>query len=229
MFGRELAFDHPGYLALLALIPVLWFWSFNSLSGLGRVRRLLALLLRSLVLAALILALANVQLLKRNDRLTVIYLLDQSASIPARQAEAMVEYVVKDVELHRNRPKEDRASVITFGRGASIEVPPLDDQLPIFRRLESVANLRRDATNLEAAMRLAQATLPEDTAHRLVIVSDGNENLGNAQALAEQLVADGVGIDVIPVWLSRERDVAVERMATRPTFVRANLFRPPSC
>ena len=135
MFGRELAFDHPEYLALLALIPVLWIWSYRSLSGLGRVRRVLALLLRSLVLAALVFALANAQILKKNDRLTVIYLLDQSASIPPRQTEAMVEYVVKDVELHRNQMKEDRASVITFGRKASIEVPPLDDQLPIFRRV----------------------------------------------------------------------------------------------
>ena len=219
MFGLDIAFDSPGYLLLLLLIPVLWVWSFNSLSGLGSVRRLLALLLRSLVLAGLIFALANLQLLKRNDRLTVIYLLDQSASIPVKQAEAMAEYVVKDVKRHRRESSEDQASVITFGRGANIEVPPLDDQLPIFRQLESVGTLERDATNLEGAMKLAQALFPENSAHRLVIVSDGNENLGNAEALAQQMIEDGVGIDVVPVWLSRERDVAVERV-TLPTDIR---------
>ena len=49
--------------------------------------------LRSAVLGLLILALAEAQIVRVSQRLTVIYLLDQSLSIPAAQREAMIEYV----------------------------------------------------------------------------------------------------------------------------------------
>ena len=224
MFGLDIAFEQPWYLLLLLLIPVMWIWSYHSLSGLGRFRRLMALVLRTVVLLLLVLALADVQVLRRSDRMTVIYLLDQSASIPARDRDEMASYVVADVEKHRNNARADRASVIVFGRQASIEVPPLDDDLPILNRLETVANLRTDATNLEAAMKLAQATFPEDSSRRVVIVTDGNENLGNARVVAEQLAEDGAGIDVVPIWLSRDRDVAVSRVALPADIRRGQPF-----
>jgi uncharacterized membrane protein len=219
MQGIEIAFEQPWYLLGLLLIPCLCLLSFRSIAGLGPYRGLLALLLRNLILALLILAVADLQLLRRNDRLTVTYVLDQSASIPATQRDQMAAYVIEDARKHRDDRRRDRASVIVFGREAAIEVPPLDGDLPMVRRLETVANLRTDATNLEAALKLAQATFPEDSAHRVVIISDGNENLGNARSVARQMIDDGIGIDVVPVWLHRDRDIAVERL-TVPADVR---------
>ena len=213
MFGLDIGFDSPGFLFLLLLLPLLWIWSFQSLAGLGPARRIFALVLRTVVFTLLVLALANTQLRRTSETMTVIYLLDQSASIPQEQREAMVEYVVNDVVLHREDKYRDRASVIVFGRQATIEVPPLDDNLPILGRLESMTNLRTDATDVSAAMKLAQATFPEGTARRVVIVSDGNENLGDALGMARQLVEDGVGIDVVPVQLDKRSEVSVERVA----------------
>ena len=43
-----LAFNNPWYLLLLGLLPFVWWFSFGSLSGLGRWRRLAALGLRTL-------------------------------------------------------------------------------------------------------------------------------------------------------------------------------------
>ncbi|MCA9265392.1 MAG: VWA domain-containing protein, partial [Planctomycetales bacterium] len=220
MFNVEFAIDSWIYLALgVAMIAALWIWSFKSLSGLGQFRRILALVLRSLVVLALILALANLQLRRKNDRLTVMYLLDQSASIPQVQREAMVDYVVEEVRRHRDDSYRDRASVIVFGRQANIEVAPIDDNLPIVDRLEGTTNMRIDATNMAAALRMAMATFPEDSARRIVIVSDGNENLGDAASLANELARDGVGIDVVPVRLEGGADVAVERVAV-PSEIR---------
>ena len=217
MWDLGIAFDNPWWPWLIALLVFLlgamWYWSFRSLSGLGSYRRIFALLFRSAVLTLIILSLADIQLLRKNQGLTVIYLLDQSASVPAEQRRAMLTYVVEEVETHRDDAQEDRASVIVFGREANIEVPPLDDDLPLYGRLESAANLRTDATNLEAAMKLAQATFPEDTAKRLVLVSDGNENMGRAENIAAKLSDEGVSIDVLPVQLTRRAEVAVERVA----------------
>ena len=77
-----IAFDSPAYLLLLLLLPVMWWLSYAGLSGLGRWRRLIALALRSIVFTAIVVALADIQYQKRSDKLSVIYLLDQSLSIP---------------------------------------------------------------------------------------------------------------------------------------------------
>ena len=207
-----IAFDQPWYLLLLLLVPVLWVWSFRSLAGLGPMRRVVALLLRTTVFTLLVFCLAEMQYRRANERLTVIYLLDQSASIPAAQREAMVDYVVEAVRQQRKVDREDRAGVIVFGREATIEVPPFDDDLPLVGRLESLIDLKTDATNLEAALKLAQATFAEDSAKRIVIVTDGNENLGDARGVAEMLAESGIAFDVLPIRLSARADVALQRV-----------------
>ena len=101
MFQHSLAFDRPAYLALLGLIPVMWWLGYRSLSGLGPWRRWFALLLRTAVLVLIVLALADVQYQRRSDGLTVVYVLDQSLSVPPDQREAMVSYVRNSIRQHR--------------------------------------------------------------------------------------------------------------------------------
>jgi uncharacterized membrane protein/Mg-chelatase subunit ChlD len=211
MLGIEIGFVHPWYLTLLVLLPLLWGFSFHSLAGLGRYRRLFALAFRSAVFLLIVLALAEVQTLRTSDKLTVTYLLDQSASIPVAQRQAMLEYVRQAVARHRNAEREDCAGIIVFGREAVIEVPPFDDDLPRLD-LASAQRLRTDATNLAAALKMAGATFPEDSAKRVVVISDGNENLGDARAIAHLLADQGVGIDVVPVRLAGRGEVQVEEV-----------------
>src|SRR3954462_12191916 len=151
MLNHKIAFDQPWWLLLLALVPVLWVFSFRSLSGLGRYRRIFALLFRTGVFTLLVLALAGVQLQKISDRVTVIYLLDQSESIPKLTREAMLQYVRDDIQAHRRKgdlssATEDKAGVIIFGREATIEYPPLADEIRSVGRLESLFDLRTHAT-----------------------------------------------------------------------------------
>ena len=89
MFDHSLTFDSTGWLFLLVLLPVLWVLSYRGLSGLGPWRHVWALGLRSLVFVAIVLALADAQHRQKSDRLAVIYILDQSLSIPEPQREAM--------------------------------------------------------------------------------------------------------------------------------------------
>ncbi|MFM9068657.1 MAG: vWA domain-containing protein, partial [Planctomycetota bacterium] len=216
MGGLQISFDQPWYLLLLLLLPLLWHFSYRSLAGLGRVRRLAALVLRSLVLTLCVLALAEVQLLWVSERVAVVYVLDQSLSIPEAQRDAMLEYVAQEVRTHRNKQREDLAGVVVFGRDAAIEVPPFDDDIHNVGRIESLFQVPRDATNLDAALKLAQASFPEHAARRIVVVTDGNENIGNARVAARQLAENGIGIDVIPVRTEAGREVTVEKVVLPP-------------
>jgi len=212
MSGFEIGFDQPWYLTLLALIPLLWVFSFRSLAGLGNIRRLFAIGLRTVVLTMIVFALAEVQLLQTSEKVTVNYVLDQSESIPLEKRQAMLDFVIKAVQDHRNDARGDLAGVVVFGRNATIEIPPFDDDILVLGGLESHVNLRSDATNLSAALKLAQASFAEGSSKRIVIVTDGNENLGDARAIATSLAEDGIGLDVVPVKLTTRSEVAVERV-----------------
>jgi uncharacterized membrane protein len=208
MFPYRIAFAAPWYLAILAAVPLLWILSYRRLAGLGKVRRIIALAMRSFLLALLALALAEPQLLRVSDRLTVIYLLDQSASIPVARRKGMVEYVKAEVRQHRGA--NDRAAVIVFGGNAAIEVPPLGEDFRLPVSAESAID--PECTNIAAAMKLAHAAFTENSSKRIVIVSDGNQNQGDAVVEARALAAAGVGIDVVPVRYHSRAEIAVERV-----------------
>ena len=213
-----LAFNNPWYLLLLlAALPLVWWWSAGSLSGLGRWRRAAAIALRTLVILLIVAALAETQYQRVNDRVTVIYLLDQSLSIPEARRTEMIHYANASIRAQRRDDKEDRAGVIVFGKNAEVEVPPVDFSIQLAPRIESL--LDPNYTNLAGAVERAMSLFPPDSARRIVLVTDGNENVGNVLDEARTVADAGVSIDVIPVPLVHQTDIAVEKVAL-PTDVR---------
>ena len=217
--GRiEIGFQYPWYLLLLFLIPMVWWLGLKSLAGLGPWRRVIAIVLRTAVMLLVIFAIAGIQWIWSSEKLTVIYLLDQSDSIPVAKRQLMFEYAIQSVKQHRQSKRQDRAGLIVFGREASIEIPPFDEDLPNINRPESFFG-KSDATNLESALKLAQASFLEDSAKRIVVLTDGNQTLGSAESTAQQLSDTGIGIDVVPVRLDSNTEVLVEKIDV-PGFVR---------
>jgi Mg-chelatase subunit ChlD/uncharacterized membrane protein len=220
MLNYHLVFVAPAYLALLALAPVVWWVSYRRLAALGPWRRWVALFLRGAVLTLVVLALAEAQIVRTSDRLTVIYLLDQSLSIPAERRQAMTELV--NAEIREHRKGKDRVGVVVFGRDAAIEIPPFDDNVQLAQAIESIVD--PEYTSLAGAMKLAQALFPEDAAKRIVLVSDGNQNLGNAMEQAQALAGAGVGIDVLPIRYQTRAEIIVERVTLPPDIRRGEPF-----
>lgn len=219
MFSNfQVGFEHPWMLLLLILIPLTWWLGNRSLAGLGSTRRILALVFRSLVLLLVILALSGIQWIWTSEKQTVIYLLDQSDSIPVAKRQLMLRFAIDSVKRHRREKRYDRAGLILFGREASIEIPPLDENLPPLSKPESNFG-KADATNLEGALKLAAASFLEDSAKRIVVLTDGVQTLGTAETVAKRLADTGIGIDVVPVRLESNAEVMVEKIDL-PGYVR---------
>ena len=212
MLGNlSVSVGRPWWLILLPLlIPPLVLMSYKSLSGLGAVRRALAILLRATVVTLVVLALARLQTVRRSDRLTTMFLIDASQSIPREQRKAALDYVT---ESSKKRQANDLSGVIVFGKGPSVETPPAPSEVNLLG-IESTVD--PEYTDLAAAIKLALATFPEDTARRVVVLSDGNENRGNAleQALAAKNL--GVQIDTVPIEYLYDREVLVEKVSIPP-------------
>src|SRR4051794_8288429 len=122
---RHIAFDSPWFLALLVALPWMWWVSYRALAGLGRWRRALAILTRSVVCMLLALSVVEMQWARTRDRVTVICLVDQSLSITQAQTGSMIKYVNESIRAQRDQAREDRAGVIVFGADSAVELPPL--------------------------------------------------------------------------------------------------------
>jgi uncharacterized membrane protein len=212
--SRSLTVGRPLWLILLPVLVVpLILFSYKSLAGLGKVRRVFAILIRTSVVAAIVLALAEVQSVRRNEKLTTMYVVDVSESIPQEHRGTMLSFVSEDSKK-RNRTKDDLTGAIVFGKSPSVEAPPAPTEVNLAMGIESTIDAQY--TDLGGAIKLALATFPEDTARRIVVLADGNENRGNAleQALAAKEL--GVQIDVLPIEYFYDKEVLVEKVSLPP-------------
>jgi Mg-chelatase subunit ChlD len=215
LFGRSVDFDAPHYLLLLLLLPLIALIGRRSLAALGSWRRRFTILLRVVVATLLIVALAEPNWQTIIHRLSVMFVVDASSSIYRGELDSALKYV-SAAATTRDKTRGDRAGLVVFGRDPAVEIPPVDASWQV-SKLETSLDPR--FTNLESALRMVQASAPPDSACRVVIVSDGNENIGHALEQARHMQATGIGIDCVPVSYERRGEVAVEKLVV-PTDVR---------
>lgn len=208
-FRFPLEFDRPIYLLLLGLLPVWWWFARRTLAGLGTWRGATAFFFRGLVWTLLVLACAEMQWIRTDDRLTVVYLLDRSLSVPEPQRRAMLDYANRATS--GRRADDDLVGAVAFGRRAEVESPPLADDLRLSTALETTVDPQ--FTNLAEAFRLAEASFPADTAKRIVVISDGNQNLDNVYDVARQAAERGIGVDVVPIVYQARGEIWVEKVS----------------
>jgi hypothetical protein len=88
------------------------------------------------------------------------------------------------------------------------------------KRNEAVVPRVGEATDLSAAMKLASSMFPDSCSRRIVLVTDGNENLGSASQMATFYASQGIGIDVVAVPMPLTSDVAIEKLIAPSTMQR---------
>lgn len=175
-------------------------------------RRRLIFALRVALLLALVLALAGSELEWNVRREAVIFVVDGSASVSG--ARQQIDRWLQ--EAIAARPAGYAVGMVAVGREAMIELTPSEQ--PVFRGVESAVDA--NYTNLAAGLRLAYGLFPNDARRRIVIVSDGQENIGSALDEAKILAGQGVRVDVLPVRAEVGPDVLV-RALEAPGMLRA--------
>lgn len=212
----KVSFGRPWYLLLALVLPLLWL-GYGKLSALGPARRALAMGLRSLAVLALVLALAELMLVRDEDAVTVLVVADRSFSIPqeldsgtlADQRWNRLNAALREASRKTGRP-QDKLGVISFARQPRLEFPA--GQVPELSMLNIGTGLDRNYTDLAAAIRMGLASFPEGGARRLLLISDGNENRGNALAEARTARLNNVPIDVLPVRYRYADEILVDRI-----------------
>src|SRR5579859_691060 len=201
-----ISFGQP--LALLLLIPFIALALYSqrhAYSNLSLRRRRLAMALRVTILLALILSLAGLRLHIPQSHQAVIMVADLSASDLGQRS--AVQSFIDNAATHR--PTGDSLGVVDIGRQPVVEQPV--GAPSGFSGFQAAVDAQY--TNLGGGLDLANALLPAGYQHRVVMLSDGQQNVGDALASARLLRSQGVRVDVVPVAVPAGAEVRVDDVA----------------
>ncbi len=250
--GSALAIDRQGTMLLLepralyglSAIPWLLLPWLSSLCCLSRWRRLLSLLLRSMVLTSLVVALAHPAKSQWVRHDCTVALLDVSLSMSDEALSTGRAWVER--MLTRARP-EHSMSVVAFDREPRLlALAPKPPRLAEASRLRSPDDTegRGQASDYQAALDMALGLCPEQTRKSLVLLGDGLETQGSMLAAAARVRQAGAVLHGVPSRVAPPAEVAVRELkfpesvavnaiftvrglvhSTQPASVSARLFQ----
>lgn len=176
-----MTFDREWVLAI-AWLPIAW-----AIFEWRRTQRHLALLLKAISFVAVLVALAEPHLATTETKVALAVLVDTSASVSAGdldRASQLAAAINDEKGRHWVR-------VIPFARSTRA----LDTTEGKPWKLRLTAGESGRATDLEAAVREAVASLPAGMVPRVALISDGKENKGSIARAAWQAQQLGIAID----------------------------------
>ncbi len=205
MFETPVEFTHPWALLLLLLLVPVIYWGKRVSASLSPWRRGASIFIRSVIVALLVLALSGIQLKMKQKELSVIFLVDSSLSISQKNKAWLYEYLRRVVKL---KGINDEWGVIIFGRNARIEKNiSKDGDISTFTSV-----VDPNYTNIAGAIQMAVALLPDYKVRRIVLISDGNENIGNALKECKVASSKGIKIFTLPYPYRKSKDVYVANL-----------------
>jgi uncharacterized membrane protein/uncharacterized protein YegL len=195
-----MSFDRA-WVLILALVPVVWAareWHATIRRG--------ALILKAAAFVAIILALAQPRLTFFDTKIAVAILADTSRSLTEQDLQRASD-IASQLERSRGR---HWTKVIPFAHSTRKLMPQEHGKS---WNLQYTPGDGGHGTDLEAAIREAIGTLPGGTVRRVVLISDGNENLGSAARATWQAQQLGIPIDTFALAGSPKPDLRVESVS----------------
>jgi uncharacterized membrane protein/uncharacterized protein YegL len=189
----SLSWTSPAALWLLALVPLVWLALRGGRTNFNSRQRVLQAVVRSLLLAALVFALARPVLSSGSTRLSIVYLVDVSHSIASQAIRDAADRI--DLLAAELRPEHSR--VLAFGEQVSV----LQDTAAL-RELASKdpadpsGGVRRELTDIDQALRQARAELLPGHIGRIVLFTDGRSTAGDVTEAGLALAASGIRVFV---------------------------------
>ena len=196
--SRPIDLLSPQWLHLIAIVPAFFLLRVLSLTDLSILQQVVQSSLRSLVIAGVAIALARPSWVTQQSKVSTIVLVDVSDSVSDKQLELARKYVD---ELAADQG-EGNLQLVTFAEKPQV-VRGGDGALSsgIARHKGAGAG-----TDTQAAMQLAYGLYPDGYLPRMVIVSDGNQTVGDVAVEAYRAKELGVKVS----WRTFDQDKTSE-------------------
>ncbi len=209
-----IALENPWWLAVVPPIALwLWWIDKDSFTDLPVNTRRAVLAVRLVTVLLLAVALAGARYTRSNLTLNVIFVADASSSVGSDALQKELAFVRT---AFRSHIAGDSAALLYFGANTN-EAVPITPHLPATPPLPDVDPT---ATNIQTALQQAADLLKSKPGgRRIVLLSDGNENEGEALSQAYDLTASKIAVDTVPISQPAAQEALV-RSLTLPRNVK---------
>lgn len=210
---RSVEIMAPRWFGLALFLPLLWLIARFTLSDLPRYQRWINVTLRALVLIAIIGALVQVVFTSFESRVSTIFLVDTSASVPDEVLEKAVDFIN---QAQQARGPRDDLRIVAFAHHPYTVELPAEGPLTKIPRPET----EEDGlyTDIAAGLRMLYGLFPQDHLKRVVVISDGNETRGDFIAEAYRAQAFGVRIYNYEVEFEPKPEVLIQNIDVPETI-----------
>ena len=186
-----MALELKNPLALLAIVPAVLVsvYIYRKYEGKSLNGGILPLVLRLVIISLLVFALMEPVIKIPVDFTEILFVADLSDSTISKQGE-MEDFISQSLKL---LPENYNGGIVTFGGNALIE-----QSLGSSKSFYSF-NSKPDAnySNIDQALQRAAGLFSQDSRKRIVLLTDGLENAGDAVLRADALGQRGITVDVV--------------------------------
>jgi uncharacterized membrane protein len=222
----QLEYWHWGYGVAFLVCSAITLWlGMRSLAGLGAARKWVAIGARLTVLGLLFLILCGIRWTRMHRDLELLVVRDISGSTkqfsdytgPSLD-DAFKQYLKQMTERSR-KPASDQIGEIVFNAASLIDVPLSNDLISEAAAIHDAA--LESQTDAATGLELALATFRPGAMHRILLIWDGNQTIGNVDQVVSRAKSMNIPIDVMPLHYSVKNEVMMERFVG-PTWKREN-------
>ena len=203
-------FNYPLFLILIPIFIAFILFRAKRLARLTVGRRRMIIALRITVAILLVLGIAGFGLKKVSDNTTTVFVVDSSDS--ALDSKEAAEGFIK--EAIKSKKNSDKVAVVNFGTNTAVEVAPSENAN--FNSIQTKINGR--FTDIEQALKNAASLIPAEDRKRIVLISDGEENAGDAQKATKALSNQGISLDVYPIKNEVGDEVLIKKIDVPETL-----------
>ncbi len=209
-----LDFLNPLYL-LAAPVLLGWLWLVFLRRGGKSLRGKVSAALRSLSVILLTLAMAGAGVVLRGRNSQLIVLADRSESMESHREE-QEEWIRS---LRESMPGNYSLAVVSFGGDSRVEAGFEGEGFGGFG-----AQIDRDVTDYEQAIRFASALFAGEAAKQALLLTDGQDNRGDAGNVAALLGAQGIRVDARLFEQQSGDDAQISRVEVPETVYQNEKF-----
>ncbi len=199
----SLNFNNTGILILIPLAIAFIGFIYYKYAKKNQRQRLFAIL-RTITAVLIILSISGISLIRTAKESTTIFVSDLSNSTQNRQAE-LEDFIQKAL---RTKSELDKTGIIAFGADSFTENEPSSSI--IFNSFQTKIN--PEFTNISAALLHASSIFPSNSKKRIVLLTDGKENVGDMEKQLRILQQNKTIVDIFSVEEKTVEEVQLTKL-----------------
>lgn len=197
-------FNNIKFLFLLPFALFIVYYFKNGLNRLSSRRKKAVIVLRTLTVIFLVLGLAGFGIKKYSKEISTIFLVDLSESTQdnKEEFEDFIQAALKE------KKDKDKVAVVSFGGRAEVESTLKSDLSDIRFQTDPGGRF----TDIENALKFSRGLLPGDTMKRIVLMTDGFENLGESLSQSELIKSENIDFKVLKAERLEKEEVQIDKI-----------------